>query len=76
MICGTRSDFKVGIRLEVLVSARDCSITFPGSSLETEPGAIQGNGVWGAGEGDGDAGDEKTGSNRGFHNGPRSMMSP
>src|SRR5258707_12750449 len=61
-VCETRSDFKVGIkspRLDGLVSTGGCPITFPGSRLETELGAIRENEVWGAGEGDGNAGDEK-----------------
>ncbi len=64
-VCETHSDFKVGIkspRLDGLVSVGGCSITFPGLRLETELGTIQGNGVWGGSEGDGNAGDEKTDS--------------
>ena len=45
--------------MDGLVSAGGCPITFPGSRLETELGAIRENEVWGAGEGDGNAGDEK-----------------
>ncbi len=61
-VCETRSDFKVGIkspRLDGLVSMGGCPIKFPGLRLETELGAIWGNEVWGASEGDGNAGDEK-----------------
>src|SRR5258708_35217716 len=62
-VCETHSDFKVGIkspRLDGLVSAGGCPITFPGLRLETELRAIQGNEVWQAGEGDGNAGGEET----------------
>src|SRR5258708_10567077 len=64
-VCETHSDFKVGIkspRLDGLVSVGGCPITFPGLRLETELRAMQGNEVWGASEGDGNAGDEKTDS--------------